>query len=143
MSVSEKSDIMPNAAITAQNRTMSVGVSSTYARRRVTSGVFSNTLESNTDDQITSLDLGVRFPATKKKATRPKSAPVVRPDTLEMIMDGNRVIHSGESIVEGLIRRLWLLPNDPWFVFGEGGKPEYPEKIPLKHARKPTATLLT
>ena len=93
MSVSDRSDIMPNGAITAQNRAMSVGVSSTYARRRMTSGVVTISPE---DDQITSLDLGVRFPASKKKATRPKSAPVVRPDTLEMFMDTNRVIHSGK-----------------------------------------------
>ena len=92
MSVSERSDVMPNAAMTAQNRAMSVGVSSTYARRRMTSAVVASTAE---DDQVTSLDLGVRFPASKKKAIRPKSAPVVRPETLEMFMDTNRVIHSG------------------------------------------------
>jgi hypothetical protein len=114
MSVSERSDILPNAAITAQSRTMSVGVSSSYAKRRVTSGLVSRTLESNTDDQVTSLDLGLRFPATKKKATRPKSAPVVRPDTLEMMMENNRVIHSGDTT---LPRRTLvhppISPSDP------------------------------
>lgn len=97
MSLSDKSDIIPDSTITAQSRAMSVGVSSTYARRRGASGLVTSMLESNKDDQITSLDFGAKFPINKKKAVRPKSAPVARPDTLEMMMDNNSIIHSGKG----------------------------------------------
>ncbi|XP_028405044.1 disks large homolog 5-like isoform X2 [Dendronephthya gigantea] len=104
--------------------TMSFGASSTHARRRMVP----STLESNTDDHVSSLDRGMRISSAKKKATRPKSAPVVRPDTLEMFMDKNRH-HSGDTTLprRNLVHPP-ISPSDPFSLTDRGnhlsGRPQ-------------------
>ena len=133
MSVSDKSDGLRSSSSLGSSpppRAMSVGVSSTHHKKRT--GVLGYTTgkrgvhpsaevlcsavpsETNVDDQVGSLDQGGRFPKYRKKPTRPKSAPVIRPDTLEMMMESNRVVHSGDSTLpRRTVIHPPISPSDP------------------------------
>lgn len=105
-------------------RSKSVAISGMYNKRRSATLGQRGTLsssdvpgvphDSSTDDQVTALELGTnRFTTTSKKKTRPKSAPVVRPDTLD-IMDNNRTVHSGDSTLPRRnIIHPPISPSDP------------------------------
>lgn len=121
LSISDKSDGLRSVGPSPPPRSKSVGISETYKRRSLAIGQQSTLSssdvpgaphDSSADDQVTALELGSRFTNNKKK-TRPKSAPVVRPDTLD-IMDNNRTVHSGDSTLPRRnIIHPPISPSDP------------------------------